>query len=174
MFNIGDLIPASFRNLFYTASYRYFSDKGDPDLGGIENMDPSFMKFLDNFRHQLGHPIHIHAGYATSGHSPNSQHYKGLAVDCSCPSLTLRDFYNAACNFQYYRRGFGAIGVYPYWNRQGLHLDFRKIGIKWIRDSRGKYVYDFSLSELESYLRVRQLDTNQLDFLNEVDSFCDH
>lgn len=152
--------------------YKYFTDKGDPKLNGIWNMNRGFMRFLDEFRKQLGHPIHIHAGYATEGHSPNSLHYKGMAVDCSCPSLTLRDFYNAACNFQHNRRNFGAIGVYPYWNSQGLHLDFRTNSIKWIRDEKGKYLYDFTLTEFNEFLDVSKTNTKYTKVLGDLQSTC--
>lgn len=91
---------------------------GDP-----ARMDYELLLLLDSLREYIGKPIYIHCGYETEGHSENSYHYKGKAVDCHITGISLTDFYIAATRFH-----FGGIGVYPIWNNPGLHLDTRPWG----------------------------------------------
>jgi uncharacterized protein YcbK (DUF882 family) len=74
-----------------------------------------------------------------SSHASNSRHFVGRAVDCNCCSLPLWDFFLAASRFN-----FTGIGVYPYWNTPGLHLEIRegnqhKPRNYWWRDHVGAY-----------------------------------
>ena len=80
----------------------------------------------------------IHVAYETSGHTQDSQHYHGLAVDLHFSGLALMEQYFCAERFP-----FTGIGVYPYWNRPGLHLDIRKLanrqGARWWKDKDDEY-----------------------------------
>jgi len=77
------------------------------------------VSLLDDLREYVGEPIKIHCGYEQREN--NSHHTFGTAIDCSCPNISLFDFFLAASRFV----GWGGIGVYPKWNNPGLHLDTR-------------------------------------------------
>jgi len=95
---------------------------------------------LDAMRDFAGVRVIIHCAYETSGHSPNSYHYKGMAVDLHFEGLNLLDQFIIASRWD-----FGGIGVYPFWKNPGLHVDIRPIPEKytkearWWRDAAGKY-----------------------------------
>tara|TARA_Y100000310_G_C20635866_1_gene791119 strand:- start:358 stop:777 length:420 start_codon:yes stop_codon:yes gene_type:complete len=117
---------------------KYFSVAeawGDP-----HKMDIDLILALDKLREAADKPIIIHGGYAESGHSENSYHYRGMAADLHIEGYSLLDQFLLA-----ERQGvFGGIGVYPFpeWNNPGLHLDVRKSYQKPVRWARidGKYV----------------------------------
>ena len=94
---------------------------------------------VDDFRDWVGKPFHIHVAWDANGHEVNSEHYLGLAVDLHVEGLTLLDQWLAAERFP-----FRGIGVYPYWNSPGLHLDIRRsprvnLGYRWWKDKDGAY-----------------------------------
>lgn len=108
---------------------RYFKPYKERTPWGVANAfgDPLKMNFrlillLDRFRKHLGLPLNIHCGYAVDGHSNNSYHYKGMAIDLSCPKMDAWTLYIQATKF-----GFGGLGVYPkgVWHYEGLHCDIR-------------------------------------------------
>jgi len=76
----------------------------------------------------------IHCGFETSGHTPNSWHYKGYAVDFHIKSKL--SFWN-----QYYAvltilndlqvAHLVGFGIYPDWNSPGFHLDTRGKIARW-------------------------------------------
>lgn len=80
----------------------------------------------------------VHVAYEPSGHSENSQHYLGNAVDLHFAGVHIFDQYLAAERFN-----FSGLGVYPFWNSPGLHLDVRKLasykGARWWKDKNDKY-----------------------------------
>lgn len=81
-------------------TYRYFklSEFDSPDAPGSgQNMDPEFVRLLDEARHRAGVPFRITrgGGYRTAQYnrnlcqrnpnaSPTSSHLKGLAADIAC------------------------------------------------------------------------------------------
>ncbi len=91
----------------------------------------------------------IHGSYATSGHAPQSFHYKGLATDFRFhfksrqPKYSLQFQYDtlqdilSVLNLSH----FCGLGAYPDWQLPGFHLDSRGWRARWIR-VRGGYVYD--------------------------------
>lgn len=81
-------------------------------------MDHTLVYELDRFREYLGKPIQITASYAKDGHSQNSQHYLGRAVDIKCPDLKPIEFFLQALRFD-----FSGYGLYTW----GIHVDTRKI-----------------------------------------------
>jgi hypothetical protein len=105
-----------------------------------ENMEDAFLLKLYRFRVAIGAPMLIHEGYATSGHSTNSYHYKGRAVDFHFihdPATVRRVVVTAV------KCGLHGIGIYPHWNRPGFHLDDRhpdKFQM-WKRNEKGVYIY---------------------------------
>lgn len=109
---------------------KYFkpSEFTEPD-----KMNPRLIDLLDLFREEVGQPIKINASYATKGHSPDSQHYKGNAVDVTCRRLDSKELFFYAIKFPW-----GGIGLYNW----GLHLDLRPLRLPrptWARIS-GNYV----------------------------------
>lgn len=97
---------------------KHFSPKeqwGDP-----YKMSFDLLKRLDALRKFVNQEIIIHCGYATDGHSENSQHYFGKAVDFHIKRMSLIDQYLAAERFM-----FTGLGLYPDWNHPGLHCDVR-------------------------------------------------
>lgn len=110
-------------------------------------MDPAFLIKLDKFRGHVGElfrdvSFKVHEGFATSGHSANSYHYKGLAVDGrfwrNGKPLSIADHMAIAMISP-----FGGVGIYT-WSPNGafLHFDDRIIENKravWACASEGKY-----------------------------------
>ena len=104
---------------------------------------------LDDVRRYVQRAIGVHESNPikepTSSHVPDSLHYAGRAVDCYARNFPLWDFFLAASRFP-----FTGIGVYPYWNTPGLHLEMREDVSKprkyWWRDDLGNYraisIYD--------------------------------
>ena len=91
-----------------------FSNKSKLSLKLIHN--------LEAFRGVLGQPIIITADYATTGHSRNSYHYKGMAID-GTTNASLRMFIDLAPKY------FTGIGIYlsPIsGDIEFFHLDIRE------------------------------------------------
>ena len=57
------------------SNFKYFTDQ---EIAGLQGNLPAM---LDMARGIAGVPFRLTATVATDGHSPNSAHYKGLAVD---------------------------------------------------------------------------------------------
>ena len=104
--------------------------------GDWRKIDAFLIYALDALREMVGRPIIIHNAYATTGHSPNSQHYQGKAADIHIKGLSVLDQYIAAEKINL----FNGIGVYPFWNTPGLHLDVRQKPARWGRNAAGIYV----------------------------------
>ena len=116
---------------------------------GAEFFSTDLAKDLDRFhaamRRHLSSPvcvrIHRNGGYAVQGHSRNSKHYSGIAVDLH---VELRETGEIVSVLDQYlvaeRLGcFGGIGVYPSkartpegWNQWGMHLDHGRPGRRWL------------------------------------------
>lgn len=118
--------------------------------------DPSKMHFeliqnLDYLRAYINRPIIIHCGYEPR--DGLGFHPLGLAVDCHAENMHCIQFYIAATRF-----GFNGIGIYPWWNKPGLHLDMRPLKPKdhralWASTGPKKYVaFD------AEFLRLTMLD----------------
>ena len=96
---------------------------------------------LDSLRGWVNCPIIITAGYDSQGHSSDSYHYKGKAVDIIiCTDMSMRQ------QWDYIRiSGFAGIGVYPEWKykdfKGGWHCDSREIPQIWREVSKGEYFY---------------------------------
>lgn len=91
---------------------------------------PTLILTLDQIREKtkeilppLGAPIIIHVAWDNSGHSPNSYHYKGMAVDFHFKQNTLTYLEQLTLLLSFNQ--LGAIGFYPTWNNPGWHIDIR-------------------------------------------------
>lgn len=101
-------------------------------------MSPELIYALDALRAKVRHPFIVHNSYRKGD---KGTHGKGLAVDGHFVGVPLIDQFLAAEKSLL----FGGIGVYPYWNNPGLHLDVRKVtkergGARWGRNAAGVYV----------------------------------
>lgn len=109
----------------------------DENWGDWRKVNPYLIKFLDKFRKLVGMPVYINNAYsAGSGHNKKSKHYLGEAADIHIKGMNVVDQYLMAekCGL------FNGIGVYPFWNNPGLHVDIRTKPARWGRNAAGVYV----------------------------------
>ena len=123
------------------------------------NMHPDFLRKFDEFAqgyhsHQY-FIVHKNGGYSFTGHSENSLHYKGLAVDFHVSlAAPLEVMLRAWKDTKF------SIGYYPHWNNPGFHFDGRyhqgDTRNYWYKDRFGAYHYflafDGFLEGLSLYL----------------------
>lgn len=116
-----------------------FDDKWNKYPG--KDMDMETIHRLDSLRGWVGDPIIVTAGYDSQGHSSDSYHYKGKAIDIIiCTLKSMRE------QWDYIKiSGFSGIGVYPEWTykdfKGGFHLDTRNVSQLWRQLSNGTYIY---------------------------------
>lgn len=99
---------------------------------------------LDAMRDASGHSCVIHVAWEDGGHDfADSAHYgdeihKATAIDCHFVGMSLLEQWLLAERFPW-----SGIGLYPYWQSPGLHLDLKSRngleGGRWWRDLAGKY-----------------------------------
>jgi hypothetical protein len=110
--------------------------------GAYENMQDNFLVSLYRFRVAMDTPMIVNVGYATKGHSRNSYHYQGRAIDFHFRynPVPTRKIVTTAI-----KCGLHGIGFYPHWNKPGCHLDNRSAGLFniWSRNKAGIYTYTF-------------------------------
>ena len=84
------------------------------------------------------------------GHSANSYHYSGQAIDGHFRGLTL---YQAAILL--FKFQFGGIGVYPDWEHKGIHADIRdqEHTSTWVHH-KGQYIYDWGYFDEQLGLEI--------------------
>lgn len=113
---------------------RHFSAS---EFGAWEKLDARLVYALDEFRHALGVPLHVHTAYRETSAFPDSQHPHGRAVDVCAAGLALLDFWLEAER----RPEWTGIGLYPGWAHPGLHLDIRfaRQRARWWRTLSGQY-----------------------------------
>lgn len=109
-------------------SLKYFKVDGSDQFGEPFLIHPYLLILLDSLRAEIRTPLHITCG--TQGmHTPNSQHYAGLAVDFVLPQYknSHLDMIYKIMNFP-----FTGIGFYPDWYYKsesniigGYHVDIR-------------------------------------------------
>ncbi len=120
----------------------------DPD-----KLHPDIMPLMDDLRHLAETPIYIHVAWntaSTNGHSKNSYHYKGMAVDFHFKQGILSPVEQFACIRSLPE--FHGIGFYPWWNSPGWHVDIRQNPtlLCWI--SHGPATYCYGVETLLRYL----------------------
>lgn len=114
---------------FWKDSIKYFAPEefDSPDLpGSSSNMNPEFLKILDQIRGKVGVPLHINSGFRTKeqnekvGGKPDSAHTLGLACDILVMDSRLRfKIIEAAFALGIKRCGLGTTFLH-------LDLDFSK------------------------------------------------
>ena len=122
------MISASWKSVLYFTPDE-FDDPAHPGSG--KYIDSLLVLLLDKLRITINAPIitHWQVGgavdvHGTHGHAPDSYHLLGKgckAVDFHIKThQLLREQYNFVC-----QAGFAGIGLYPYWNSPGFHVDVR-------------------------------------------------
>ena len=95
---------------------KYFKEN---EFANYAMLNDKLVVALDAFREDLGAPITITADYAADGHSPNSMHYQGKAIDGTC-QVALDAFIKKAIKY------FTGIGLYMRDGRLAyFHVDVR-------------------------------------------------
>ncbi len=98
----------------------------------------------------------VHSG--TQGiHSKDSQHYKGWAVDVHYTNMSLFEQVMLSLLFPW-----SAIGFYPTWNSQGVHLDLRIQ--KWYERKAMWYTYN----KVENGKLIVKYENNKQKILNKL------
>ena len=102
----------------------------------FDHINSELVLKLNVLRLYIGAPIIVHTGYAVDGHSAKSQHYLGNAADLHIEGMTLVAQYLVAERF-----GWGGMGLYPFWNNPGLHVDVRTAipAVRWVCNENGNY-----------------------------------
>ena len=103
-----------------------------------EKMEPLLIYSLDKLRKQAGSPIIVNSDYREGD---SGQHGQGKAVDIVISGMSVVDQFLLAEK----SRMFSGIGIYPFWNRPGLHLDIRELPLgepaaRWAQNAAGIYV----------------------------------
>lgn len=101
---------------------------GDP-----KKVNGVLLLLLQEIRTYIGNRFVIHNAYETKGHSENSQHYIGNAVDFHIERVPFRksilDVEEAIKYFQV--ENHIGLGIYPEWHHPGFHLDVRGTKARW-------------------------------------------
>jgi uncharacterized protein YcbK (DUF882 family) len=113
------------------------------EFSNIEKLDDRLLELIDEFREFVGKPIHIHSDYREG--DGTSQHHLGKAFDIHIQGFDVLDQYLLAEKFD----KFTGIGIYPCWNRPGIHVDIRYgAPARWLAyKDNGKQVYTALNSE---------------------------
>jgi len=106
----------------------------EENWGSPESMDYRLLWLLDNIRKEIGKAFIVHCGFETSGHSQKSFHKEGMAVDLHVRGIGLYTAWELLDKMWW----IGGVGIYPYWNKPGFHLD---IGPRrrWCKNKDGNY-----------------------------------
>ncbi len=108
--------------------------------GNFERMDVRLLWGLDRVRHDLARRINVNCGYEIEGHVKKSFHKLGMAVDFvvedSDEAYDMYNLYTTILSMWH-----GGVGIYPFWNTPGLHLDIGP-DRTWVRDKEGVYSSD--------------------------------
>ena len=89
-----------------------------PKRFGTVNMSKILVFTLQDMRDYTGRRIFIHSGYRSGN---KGYHPLNMAADLDIEGMHVIDQYLVAERFD----EFNGIGVYPRWDRPGLHLDVR-------------------------------------------------
>jgi len=121
---------------------KYF--KPTENWGDHLKMEYDLIAKLDAWREIIGIPVIVNCAYATSGHSKNSLHYQGRAVDGYIKGVAdPREVYKLCL-----KANLNGIGIYPKWQPSpGFHLDNREKPMRWV-STNGIYAYASNLKPL--------------------------
>lgn len=114
---------------------RYFKKS---EFAHPESLDPLLIYSLDALRAAAGKSIRINCDFRPGD---PGQHGLGKAADIVISGFSVVDQFLIAEK----TRLFSGIGIYPYWNSPGIHVDIRTLkphepGARWARNEKGVYV----------------------------------
>lgn len=123
--------------------------------GDSRKMSGVLLLVLRALRQAVGKPFVIHCGYELTGHTSDSKHHTGEAVDFHVADMPYVNAVLAiqAATVALQVDGFIGLGIYPEWEHPGFHLDIRPNRARWGRVG-GKYV------SYENALDAIKTDTN--------------
>lgn len=114
--NIDDYEPYDYMNVELWTKVQHFTY--DEEWGDPYKMWVHLIYFLDAFRESISpHQLIIHGGWELRD---SGWHPAGAAADLHCPTIPYKELAYLAMQFP-----FTGIGLYPFWNNPGLHLDVR-------------------------------------------------
>lgn len=122
----------------------YFKNYETERWGNPLNMNVPLIYYLDGLRALAGKPVNIHCGFEIKGHAKNGYHPRGKAADIHIKNMSVIDQLLLALKFP-----FNGVGIYPFWNSPGIHVDvrlFHRYKRVWYRDKEGVY---HNLSSIE-------------------------
>lgn len=96
----------------------YFKNYMGENWGDPMKMKVHLIYWLDWYRAMSGRPFIVHCGYEERD---KGYHPRGMAVDGHSVGMTWMQQFTLATRIPH----FNGVGVYPYWNNPGLHLDVR-------------------------------------------------
>jgi len=129
---------------------KYFGEH--ENWGNSDKMDHDLLYMMDRFRGELpsGCWIKVHAGFATTGHSENSQHYKGKAVDFHVVGCHVLEAESHLHKFLKSHKIYDVVGlgIYPDWNNPGFHIDNRGKYARWGYIGKDSISYNEALNQI--------------------------
>ena len=131
----------------------------DENWGDPDKMNGALLLLANALRDFIDERCVVHRGFATSGHSPKSQHYAGNAFDYHFDSgysfkMQIDQMLDALSYFQVDDRV--GLGIYPEWYHPGFHLDLRGCRARWGR-VKGIYV-----SFAEAYKVAEEMENEEV------------
>lgn len=124
----------------YSTAIKVYSHVNLSDLNPVCYTELLKQSYFCNNRY--GWIAVIHEGFSKTGHTGKT-HGLGVAIDVHFEKdgkvVPLFDQFISAIRFDW-----NGLGLYPFWNSPGLHLDMRKEGqfdeaALWWRDENGEY-----------------------------------
>lgn len=108
------------------------------EFSNPDQLDPLLVYSIDALREAAGRPIRINCDYRPGD---PGQHGLGKAADVVISGLHVVDQFLLAEK----TRLFAGLGIYPHWNRPGIHVDVRSLkphepAARWARNAAGVYV----------------------------------
>lgn len=105
----------------------------------LRDLTREMVSMLNEFNKAIGINNDLVLHYGVEGvHSAAGYHPHGKAVDLHIESvgeiLSMHEQYEMAVVYWT-----GGIGVYPWWQHRGLHLDLGPANRRWFRDAGGNY-----------------------------------
>lgn len=128
--------------MIYDITRPYFTEKeawGEPcKMSGI------LLLTLLAIRQVVDEPFYVYGGYATTGHTEGSFHYRGLAVDFGVRSNIWEAYcYIDAAIINLQLDNYLGLGVYPHWKPYpGFHIDIRGYKARWSKLKTSEYLKD--------------------------------
>ncbi len=130
----------------------------DEEWGDPYKMWVHLIYYLDALRHWIDNKFIINCGWEKRD---SGWHPKGAATDGYSPTINYKDLAYKAMQFP-----FTGIGLYPYWNNPGVHLDVRPLRM----DSRRRVWWRDEWKELVDGEEVIKHEYHNINTLEDLQS----